>query len=323
MTEPAAPEASALSEQIRDVIRKSGVKQLWIAEQLGISQKHLSQMLTGRVTLALDWAQRIAALCGYTATVTVGPAANPEMRRQLAAVIKVLGTSEAAIARVRHLVEGAAHTTNAGISDYDIGRHDLAKEVLAILARPEDSTGDIRADNSRSTIPNHQANEGESEDNEVDTCRAVDIGGETIHVRGVGALSEASREALAEIVSAARRKFEAEHPLVEPKDPERRERYAQALYVTLEVTPRRHPWETLSPLRRAVWYARADAAIAMADVELGSAVERADRLAATLDEVLRHFVHKGHPGEPCLQTGWISEKTVARWRAVLNPPKEP
>lgn len=48
------------------------------------------------------------------------------------------------------------------------------------------------------------------------------------------------------------------------------------------------------------------------------------RLAETrvaLDEVLRHFVHKGHPGEPCLQTGWISEKTVARWRAVLYPPQ--
>lgn len=41
---------------------------------------------------------------------------------------------------------------------------------------------------------------------------------------------------------------------------------------------------------------------------------------AALDEVLRHFNHKGHPGEPCLQTGWISERTVARWRAVLYPP---
>jgi uncharacterized protein (DUF2267 family) len=49
--------------------------------------------------------------------------------------------------------------------------------------------------------------------------------------------------------------------------------------------------------------------------------ERAERIAATLDEVLRQFVHKGHPGEPCLQTGWISEKTVARWRAVLYPPQ--
>ncbi|MFE9432882.1 hypothetical protein [Streptomyces sp. NPDC006640] len=39
-----------------------------------------------------------------------------------------------------------------------------------------------------------------------------------------------------------------------------------------------------------------------------------------LHEVLGHFVHKGHPGEPCLSSGWISERTVARWRAVLHPP---
>jgi hypothetical protein len=49
------------------------------------------------------------------------------------------------------------------------------------------------------------------------------------------------------------------------------------------------------------------------------------RLAETrtvLDEVLRHLVHKGHPGEPCLQTGWISVGTVERWRAVLYPPAQ-
>ena len=52
------------------------------------------------------------------------------------------------------------------------------------------------------------------------------------------------------------------------------------------------------------------------------AEQQRDQLAATLDEVLRHFVHKGHPGEPCLQTGWISERTVTRWRDALNPPEE-
>lgn len=43
-------------------------------------------------------------------------------------------------------------------------------------------------------------------------------------------------------------------------------------------------------------------------------------LAAALHDVLSHFVHPGHPGEPCLGAGWISVKTVAKWRAVLNPP---
>lgn len=43
---------------------------------------------------------------------------------------------DAAIERVRHLVTAAADTTAAGISDYDIGRHDLAVAVLAALDEP-------------------------------------------------------------------------------------------------------------------------------------------------------------------------------------------
>ncbi|MEU6597828.1 hypothetical protein [Streptomyces flaveolus] len=43
-----------------------------------------------------------------------------------------------------------------------------------------------------------------------------------------------------------------------------------------------------------------------------------DELRALLYEILGHFVHKGHPGEPCLQTGWISVRTVQRWRDALN-----
>jgi hypothetical protein len=59
------------------------------------------------------------------------------------------------------------------------------------------------------------------------------------------------------------------------------------------------------------------------EAERARAVEHRDQLAAALREVLSHFVHKGHPGEPCLQTGWISEKTVARWRAIAYPPQQP
>ncbi|MFD9465320.1 hypothetical protein [Streptomyces sp. NPDC060027] len=43
-----------------------------------------------------------------------------------------------------------------------------------------------------------------------------------------------------------------------------------------------------------------------------------DELRALLYEVLGHFVHKGHPGEPCLSSGWISVRTVDRWRNTLN-----
>ncbi|MFC4494748.1 hypothetical protein ACFPA8_11455 [Streptomyces ovatisporus] len=53
---------------------------------------------------------------------------------------------------------------------------------------------------------------------------------------------------------------------------DRRERYAMALYATLGFSSERHPWATLAPARREVWYLRADAAIAVADEEIAAAV---------------------------------------------------
>lgn len=50
---------------------------------------------------------------------------------------------------------------------------------------------------------------------------------------------------------------------------------------------------------------------------------RAELLAATLGEVLREFVQKGHPGVPCLRTPWINVKTVARWRSALQADQQP
>jgi len=54
-------------------------------------------------------------------------------KRHVQAIVPDLERAEAAVARVRALVARSADTTNAGISDYDIGRHELACEVLAAL----------------------------------------------------------------------------------------------------------------------------------------------------------------------------------------------
>lgn len=67
---------------------------------------------------------------------------------------------------------------------------------------------------------------------------------------------------------------------------DRRERYAAAMYDTLNVSPIRHPWASLGDLRRIVWHRRADAAMAVADAEqrelraeLSAAYEEANELA--------------------------------------------
>ncbi|MFF5451849.1 hypothetical protein ACFY40_11490 [Streptomyces sp. NPDC012950] len=58
--------------------------------------------------------------------------------------------------------------------------------------------------------------------------------------------------------------------------------------------------------------------------EAGPTRAEAERDAArnTLAEVLQHFVHKGHPGEPCLSSGWVRVATVEKWRAVLRHPAQ-
>jgi antitoxin component HigA of HigAB toxin-antitoxin module len=62
-----------LHEQVRDAVKASGLKQTWMARQLGVSEKHLSQLLTGRAVLTLEWAQRILELCGMELVVSIRP----------------------------------------------------------------------------------------------------------------------------------------------------------------------------------------------------------------------------------------------------------
>lgn len=51
-----------------------------------------------------------------------------------------------------------------------------------------------------------------TEATEQDTCRSVEVGGETIRVRGQGELTEEGKEALAALVRVAKDKFVADAP---------------------------------------------------------------------------------------------------------------
>jgi hypothetical protein len=50
-----------------------------------------------------------------------------------------------------------------------------------------------------------------------DTCRPVEVDGEIIRVRGAREMTDKERGYLAEVIQAAKRKYEAEHP--EPPAP--------------------------------------------------------------------------------------------------------
>lgn len=55
---------------LKDCIAKVGLSQAHVARQLDVTQKHLSQMLTGRAPLSITWAVRIAKVCGRDLRVT-------------------------------------------------------------------------------------------------------------------------------------------------------------------------------------------------------------------------------------------------------------
>ncbi|TLQ43466.1 hypothetical protein [Streptomyces marianii] len=52
----------------------------------------------------------------------------------------------------------------------------------------------------------------EREQRAADTCRPVEVDGETIRVRGAQEMTDEDRAAFAEVVRAAKRKYAAEHP---------------------------------------------------------------------------------------------------------------
>lgn len=45
-------------------LRSARLSQAEAARRLGLSAKHLNQMLTGRAPLSVEWADQIADLCG-------------------------------------------------------------------------------------------------------------------------------------------------------------------------------------------------------------------------------------------------------------------
>jgi transcriptional regulator with XRE-family HTH domain len=62
-----------LRAHVRAALRNAGLSQASAASDLGISQKHLSQMLTGRATLTLPWAEELLALCGVRLVLDTAP----------------------------------------------------------------------------------------------------------------------------------------------------------------------------------------------------------------------------------------------------------
>lgn len=57
--------------EIRAALEESTYTQKWLAEQVGVTQKHISQLLNGRTSLNIGIAEAMLAALGMVATVDV------------------------------------------------------------------------------------------------------------------------------------------------------------------------------------------------------------------------------------------------------------
>lgn len=69
----ATPVAENLRMSVREMVHDSGLKQVFIAERLGITPKHLSQLLHGSVVMTVDWAVKIADVCMRPLRLNIEP----------------------------------------------------------------------------------------------------------------------------------------------------------------------------------------------------------------------------------------------------------
>jgi hypothetical protein len=58
-------------EAIRAALDEDGRTQAWLAEKMRVTQKHMSQILTGKVGLSFDFAERCLAVLGRRLVTTV------------------------------------------------------------------------------------------------------------------------------------------------------------------------------------------------------------------------------------------------------------
>lgn len=68
---------SALLDLVRRELDDAGWWQKDLAEAIGCSQKHLSQLLNGQVRMSEDWAARILAALGRQLVVASVPLEGP------------------------------------------------------------------------------------------------------------------------------------------------------------------------------------------------------------------------------------------------------
>lgn len=69
--------------------------------------------------------------------------------------------------------------------------------------------------------------------------------------------------------------------------------------------------------RANVEFCRSDTQAIAALKDVLAKQQRIEQLEGALSEVLGGFCERGHPGRPCIRTGWVPEERLAVWRQAL------
>ena len=145
-----------------------------------------------------------------------------------------------------------------------------------------------------------------------DTCRPIEVDGETIVVRGQGELTEREKELAADIVRAAKKKFEAEHA-----DPDAKQLRALAFNAVAPALRESGEWLPLSA-RRAVANAVLDVVLPLAS----TTAELARDSGATVQRVIALYEQWVKAGPPPLGTPmsrWWDKRLAELHNAILPP----
>lgn len=122
-----ATAADSLRTSVRAALIDAGMSQAEAARQLGLTNKHVNMMLTGRATLTLAWAEKILALVGMRLNLTIEPIHAAETDRTATSSGQVLADK----AELESLRETARHMNAlyaAGLDNWP--GCDIAREIL-------------------------------------------------------------------------------------------------------------------------------------------------------------------------------------------------
>lgn len=72
-----------LRKLVRSTLKQQRITQKQAAETIGVTQKHLSFVLSGRVQMTMTWAERLLTLCGQQLIFDIVPAPRkPKVTRR-------------------------------------------------------------------------------------------------------------------------------------------------------------------------------------------------------------------------------------------------